>query len=320
MKIHNADVKNYLKKYTVYKIYRMRIQLLFCIITSLQFMRTTKLSNGIEIPTVGFGVYQIKDYEQCKQNVLEALQAGYRHIDTAAAYLNEEAVGAAIKESGIPREEIFITTKIWVQDFGYENTLKAFETCRKNLGVDYIDLVLLHQPFNDYYGSWRALEEIYESKKAHSIGVSNFYPDRLVDLCLNCRIKPQVNQVELHPFFQQEEAIKIGKEYGIQYEAWGPLAEAGQGILENETLKNIANKYHKTVAQVCLRWNIQRGIVILPKSTHKNRMEENINIFDFELSEEDMANIRKLNTDKSKICDHTSPAFVKFIHDFKIHE
>lgn len=283
-------------------------------------MKSTTIADGVEIPMVGFGVFKIKDYDECKRCVLEALKTGYRHIDTAAAYLNEEAVGAAIKESGIPREEIFITTKIWVQDFGYENTLKAFETSLKKLGVSYIDLILLHQPFNDYYGSWRALEELYESKKARSIGVSNFYPDRLTDLCLNCRIKPHVNQVELHPFFQQEQALKVGTEFGVKFEAWGPLAEAGQGIFENETLKQIADKYHKSIAQVCLRWNLQRGVIVIPKTVNKNRMEENINIYDFELSEEDMENIRKLDVGKSKICDHFSADFVKFIKTLKVHD
>lgn len=279
-------------------------------------MEKTKLVNGVEIPTVGYGVYKITDQEECKKCVIDALSLGYRHIDTAAVYLNEEAVGLAIKESGIPREEIFITTKIRVQDYGYENTLRAFETATKKLGVEYIDLLLLHQAYNDYYGSWRALEELYEAKKVRSIGVSNFYPDRLVDLCLNCRIKPHVNQVEIHPFFQQQEAIQIGKEYGVHYEAWAPLAES-QGIFDNDVLKAIAEKHHKTVAQICLRWNIQRGVIVIPKSVHKNRMEENISIFDFELTKEDMESISKLDCGHSKFVDHRSQEFINYIYRYK---
>lgn len=282
-------------------------------------MKSVTLRNGVEVPIIGYGVYQITDNVQCKQCVLDALSCGYRLIDTAAAYFNEEAVGAAIKESGIPREEIFITTKIWVQDFGYENTLKAFETSLKKLGVDYIDLLLLHQPFNDYYGSWRALEELYDAKKVRAIGVSNFYPDRLADLCLNCRIRPFVNQVENHPFFQRKDDIKVAEEYGVKVESWGPLARTSYGILDNEVLKSIAKHHNKSIAQICFRWNIQRGIIIIPKSVHKDRIKENIDIFDFELTNEEMESISKLDQGKSSIRKHFDPEFVKMINGYKIH-
>ncbi|WKV08474.1 aldo/keto reductase [Thermoanaerobacterium sp. CMT5567-10] len=278
------------------------------------------LNNGIRMPMEGFGVFQIEDAKVCEQAVLDALDAGYRLIDTASAYFNEEAVGAAIRKSGIPREELFITTKLWIQDAGYEKAKKAFQTSLDKLGLEYLDLYLIHQPFNDYYGSWRAMEELYEEGKIRAIGVSNFYPDRLVDLCVNARIIPAVNQVEIHPFFQQDEALKIMKEFGVQPQAWGPLAEGKHGIFTNEILTSIASKYDKTVAQVVLRWNVQRGVVVIPKSTRKERIEENLNIWDFALSDEDMANIAKLDLGHSEIIDHFSPETVKWLNGWKIHE
>ncbi|WP_027364813.1 aldo/keto reductase [Desulfotruncus alcoholivorax] len=278
------------------------------------------LNNGIRIPMEGFGVFQIEDAKVCEQAVSDALDAGYRLIDTASAYFNEEAVGAAIRKSGIPREELFITTKLWIQDAGYEKAKKAFQTSLDKLGLEYLDLYLIHQPFNDYYGSWRAMEELYEEGKIRAIGVSNFYPDRLADLCVNARIIPAVNQVEIHPFFQQDEALKIMKEFGVQPQAWGPLAEGKHGIFTNEILTSIASKYDKTVAQVVLRWNVQRGVVIIPKSKRKERIEENLNIWDFALSDEDMTNIAKLDLGHSEIIDHFSPETAKWLNGWKIHE
>ncbi|KAH0795175.1 aldo/keto reductase [Histomonas meleagridis] len=282
-------------------------------------MEKAKLSNGVEIPLEGFGVFQIPDLDQCKQAVLDAINAGYRLIDTATYYHNEEAVGAAIKECGIPRDQLFIVSKVWPQDAGYENTKIAFETSLNKLGLDYLDLYLVHQPFGDYYGSWRALQELYEAKKVRAIGVSNFYPDRLLDLCLNVKIIPHVNQVECNPFFQRVKEIEIMKEYNILMEAWAPLAEARFGIFENETLKKIAANHNKTVAQIILRWNTQRGIVVLPKSVHKERIEENFNIWDFKLTDEEMGEIAKLDKGHSQICNHYDPAYVKKLNNAKVH-
>ncbi len=283
-------------------------------------MEYTTLTNGVKMPMEGFGVFQVENGDVCEKAVTDALEAGYRLIDTASAYFNEEAVGKAIKASGIPREELFITTKLWIQDAGYENAKKAFNVSLEKLGLDYLDLYLIHQPMNDYYGSWRAMEELYEEGKIRAIGVSNFYPERLADLCTNARIKPMVNQVELHPFFQQEEALKNMREFGVQPEAWGPLAEGKHGIFTNEILTKIANKYGKTVAQVVLRWNTQRGVVIIPKSINKNRIEENFNIWDFSLSEEDMAAISTLDLGHSEIVDHFSAETAKMLNSWKIHD
>lgn len=283
-------------------------------------MENVKLRNGVEMPLEGFGVFQVPDVTQCEKAVSEALAAGYRLIDTAAAYMNEEAVGRAIKMSGIPREELFITTKLWVQDAGYENTKKAFQLSMDKLGLDYLDLYLIHQPCNDYYGSWRALEELYEAGKIRAIGVCNFYPERLVDLCLNTKVAPMVNQVECHPFFQQTEAIKIMKEFGVQIEAWGPFAEGKFNIFSNELLASIAAKYGKTTAQVILRWNVQRGVVVIPKSVHKERIEENLNIWDFELSETDMNAIEGMDVGYSQIIDHFNVETAKFLNGAKIHD
>ncbi|WP_370574252.1 aldo/keto reductase [Methanomethylovorans sp.] len=283
-------------------------------------MENVKLRNGVEMPLEGFGVFQIPDAAQCEKVVYEALAAGYRLIDTAAVYLNEDAVGRAIKKSGIPREELFITTKLWVQDAGYENTKKAFQLSMEKLGLDYLDLYLIHQPYNDYYGSWRALEELYEAGKIRAIGVCNFYPERLADLCLNAKIAPMVDQVECHPFFQQVEAIKTMEEFGVQIEAWGPFAEGNFNIFSDEILASIAAKYGKTTAQVILRWNVQRGVIVIPKSVHKERIEENLNIWDFELSDADMKTIAGMDVGHSQIIDHFTAETAKFLNGYKIHD
>lgn len=283
-------------------------------------MEYTTLSNGVKMPMEGFGVFQVPEAAVCEQAVTDALAAGYRLIDTAAAYFNEEAVGAAIKKSGIPREELFITTKLWIQDAGFENAKKAFQVSLDKLGIDYVDLYLIHQPMNDYYGSWRAMEELYEEGKARAIGVCNFYPERLTDLCLNARIKPMVNQVELHPFFAQAGALETMKEFGVQPEAWGPMAEGKHGIFTHPVLTEIGAKYGKTAAQVALKWNAQRGVVIIPKSVHKERMEENLNIWDFRLSDEDMEAISGLDLGHSEIIDHSAADTAKFLNGWKIHE
>lgn len=283
-------------------------------------MDYTTLSNGVKMPMEGFGVFQVPEAAVCEQAVTDALAVGYRLIDTAAAYFNEEAVGAAIKKSGIPREELFITTKLWIQDAGYENAKKAFQVSLDKLGLDYIDLYLIHQPMNDYYGSWRAMEELYEEGKVRAIGVCNFYPERLADLCLNARIKPMVNQVELHPFFAQTGALGTMKEFGVQPEAWGPMAEGKHGIFTHPVLTEIGTKYGKTAAQVALKWNAQRGVVIIPKSVHKERMEENLDIWNFGLSDEDMEVIGALDLGHSEIIDHSAADTAKFLNGWKIHE
>ena len=282
---------------------------------------TYKLNNGVEIPVVGFGTWQTPDGEVARESVKTALEVGYRHIDTAAAYMNEEAVGKAIKESGVNRNDLFITTKLWTQDASYEGAKKAFETSLKKLGLDYLDLYLIHQPVGDYYGAYRAMEEMYKEGRVRAIGVCNFYPERLTDLVLHMDVIPAVNQVELHPFFQQGRAIKNMKEYGgIQPEAWGPFAEGGHGIFTHPVLTEIGKKYGKSAAQVSLRWNVQRGVVVIPKSTHRERIEQNIDIWDFKLSDDDMAEIAKLDIGHSEIVDHSDPAFIRMISGMKIHE
>ncbi len=282
-------------------------------------MEFITLSNGVKMPIEGFGVFQILDAAQCEQSLSDALAAGYRLIDTAAAYLNEEAVGKAIKKSGIPREELFITTKLWIQDAGYENAKKAFEISLNKLGLDYIDLYLIHQPYNDYYGSWRAMEELYKQGKICAIGVCNFYPERLADLCINAEITPMVNQVECHPFFQQNDAIKTMREFDVQIEAWGPFAEGQYGIFTHPVFTKIGEKYGKSAAQVVLRWNIQRRVVVIPKSVHKERIEQNIDIWDFELSADDMAEIEKLDIGHSEIINHFTAETAKYLNGHKIH-
>lgn len=283
-------------------------------------IETVKLNNGVEMPLEGFGVFQVADPAQCEQAVLDAIASGYRLIDTAAAYMNEQAVGAAVSKCGVPREELFIPTKLWVQDASYEGAKAAIETSLKNLGLDYIDLYLIHQPMGDYIGAYRAMEEAYKEGKVKAIGVCNFYPNRLADLCETVEVKPAVNQVELHPFFQQENALELMKEYGVHPEAWGPFAEGQHGIFTHPMLTEIGKKYGKSAAQVALRWNVQRGVTVIPKSVHKERMEQNLDIWDFELSTEDMAEIAKLDLGHSEIVDHSDPGFVKMLHSMKIHD
>ena len=283
-------------------------------------MEFITLNNGVKMPLEGFGVFQVPDPAQCEQAVLDAIASGYRLIDTAAAYMNEKAVGEAIKKSGVPREELFITTKLWVQDASYEAAKKAIQTSLDNLGLSYIDLYLIHQPMGDYVGAYRAMEEAYKEGKLKAIGVCNFYPHRLADLCETVEVIPAVNQVELHPFFQQENALALMKEYGVVPEAWGSFAEGNHGIFTHPVLTAIGQKYGKSAAQVALRWNVQRGVVVIPKSVHKERIEQNMNIWDFQLSDEDMAEIAKLDIGHSEIVDHSDPAFVKMLHSLKVHE
>ena len=283
-------------------------------------METVTLNNEIKMPMEGFGVFQVPDPAQCKQAVLDAIDSGYRLIDTAAAYMNEEAVGDAIKNCGVNRNDLFITTKLWVQDASYEGAKKAFERSMKKLGLEYLDLYLIHQPMGDYMGAWRAMEELYKEGVIRAIGVCNFYPHVLADLCETAEVIPAVNQVELHPFFQQEDALKLMKEYGIVPEAWGPFAEGNHGIFTHPVLSAIGEKYGKSAAQVALRWNVQRGVVVIPKSVHKNRMEQNIDIWDFALSDGDMAEIAKLDIGHSEIVNHYDPKFVKMLHSLKVHE
>ena len=283
-------------------------------------MQYRSLSNGVELPMIGYGTFQIKDAAQCEQCVSEALEAGYRLFDTAASYENEAAIGRALRGSRVPRDEWFVTTKLWVQDAGYDGTLKAFDSSLKQLGLDYIDLYLIHQPFGDYYGAWRAMEEAYKEGKLKAIGVCNFYPNRLADLCETVEVKPAVNQVELHPFFQQENALALMKQYGVHPEAWGPFAEGNHGIFTHPVLSAIGQKYGKSAAQVALRWNVQRGVTVIPKSVHRERMEQNMAIWDFQLSNEDMAEIAGLDIGHSEIVDHSDPKFVQMLHSMKIHE
>lgn len=282
-------------------------------------IETVTLNNGIKMPLEGFGVFQVPDPAVCEQAVLDAIATGYRLIDTTAAYRNEEAVGRAIAKCGVPREELFITTKLWVQDASYEGAKKAIETSLNKLGLSYIDLYLVHQPMGDYIGAYRAMEEAYKAGKLRAIGVCNCYPQVLADICETVEVKPAVNQVELHPFFQQENALALMKEYGVQPEAWGPFAEGNHGIFTHPVLTKIGRKYGKSAAQVALRWNVQRGVTVIPKSVHKERMEQNIDIWDFQLSGEDMAEIAELDIGHSEIVDHSDPKFVQMLHSMKIH-
>ena len=283
-------------------------------------IETVKLNNGMEMPLEGFGVFQVPDPSVCEQAVLDAIESGYRLIDTAAAYMNEEAVGRAIAKCGVPREELFITTKLWVQDASYEGAKQAIETSMQKLGLSYIDLYLIHQPMGDYIGAYRAMEEAYKAGKLRAIGVCNCYPHVLADICETVAVKPAVNQVELHPFFQQENALALMREYGVHPEAWGPFAEGSHGIFTHPVLTAIGQKYGKSAAQVALRWNVQRGVTVIPKSVHKERMEQNIDIWDFTLSDEDMAEIAKLDIGRSEIVDHSDPKFVQMLHQVKVHE
>lgn len=274
-------------------------------------MEYVTLNNGVKMPTLGFGVYQIKDHDQCVQAVKDAIATGYRLIDTAASYGNEEAVGQAIRECGVPREELFITTKLWISDTTYEGAKKGFETSMKKLGLDYLDLYLIHQPPNDYYGAWRAMTELYKEGKIRAIGVCSFYPDRLADLIAFTEVAPAVNQVEANVFFQQTEAEQYMKSKGVQMEGWAPFAEGKNDLFGNSVLKEIGSRYGKSVAQVVLRWLLQRGIVCIPKSVKKERMEENFQVFDFELSQEDMEKIAALDTGVSAFFNHRDPAVVE---------
>ncbi len=280
-------------------------------------MKNVTLNNGVEMPILGFGVYQMTDLKECEQSVLDALEAGYRSLDTSSAYHNEEAVGKAIKESGIPREELFITTKLWIQDAGYERAKKGFETSMKKLGLDYLDLYLIHQPFNDVYGSWRAMEELYDDGKIRAIGVSNFRPDRLMDLMIYNDITPAVNQIETHPYFQQTENQKFLQENKVQHESWSPLGQGKLNVLSDKLLLGIAEKHNKSVAQVVLRWLIQRDIVVIPKSVHKERIIENFNVFDFELTPREMEAIKALDRGSSDFKNHTDPEVVKWFSELK---
>jgi 2,5-diketo-D-gluconate reductase A len=274
-------------------------------------MEFVTLRNGVKMPVLGYGVYQVTQ-EECERCVLDALSVGYRSIDTAQSYFNEEQVGNAIRKSGIPREEIFLTSKVWVEHYGYEATRASVLESLRKLQVEYIDLMLLHQPFSDYYGAYRALEDLYEEGKIRAIGVSNFYPDRLVDIASFAKIVPMVNQVETHVLNQQTEAKQWMDKYGVQIEAWVPFGEGRGGLFENPVLAEIGAKYGKTTAQVMLRWNIQRGVVVLPKSTHKERMAQNLDVFDFVLSDEDMQKIAALDTKTSSFFSHYDPNMVEW--------
>ena len=276
-------------------------------------MKKVKLNNGVEMPILGFGVFQVKDLEECERSVVDAISTGYRLIDTAQSYGNEEAVGKAIKRSGVSREDLFITSKLWIQSNGYEGTKKAFEGSLKKLQLDYLDLYLIHQPFGDVYGEWRAMQDLYKEGRIKAIGVSNFHPDRLIDLIIHNEIVPAINQIETHPFHQQIETQKFLQENKVQIESWGPFAEGKNNIFQNELLLSIGKKYNKTIAQVVIRWLTQRGVVAIPKSVRKERMEENFNSLDFELSNEDMEAIKTLDTNASLFFDHRDPAMVKWL-------
>lgn len=274
-------------------------------------MKYVTLNNGVKMPVLGYGVYQIEDLKECERCVLDAIEVGYRSIDTAQTYGNEEAVGRAIKKCNVPREELFITTKVWISNAGYEKAKNSIEESLKKLQLKYLDLVLIHEPFNDYYGTYRAMEEMYKSGKIRAIGVSNFYPDRLVDLIKFNEIVPAINQVETHPFNQQVKAKEIMDKYGVQIESWAPFAEGRNNIFTNETLKKVGDKYNKSTAQVALKYLIQRGVIVIPKSVHKERMIQNFNIFDFKLDEDDMNKIVKLDKAESAFFSHCDPDVVE---------
>lgn len=274
-------------------------------------MEYVTLSNGVKMPILGYGVYQVTK-EECARCVLDALKVGYRHIDTAQSYFNEEEVGSAIQKSGVPRKDIFLTTKVWIEHYGYEQTKTSVAESLRKLKTDYLDLVLLHQPFSDAYGAWRALEELYDEGKIRAIGISNFYADRMVDFASFNRIKPMVNQMETHIFNQQKNLKEWADKYNIRLEAWAPFGEGRRGTFDNPVIGKIGEKYGKTAAQVMLRWNIQRGVVVIPKSTHIERMEENFDVFDFTLSSEDLAVIAALDTNKSSFFSHQDPSMVEW--------
>lgn len=277
-------------------------------------MEYLKFSNGVEIPQVGFGVYQIPDYEEAKKAVLAALKTGYRLIDTAQGYMNEKAVGDAIRESGIPREEIFVTSKVWLQDFSFEGAQKATEVTLERLGFDYIDLMLLHQPMGDYIGAWRGLEKLYKEGKIRAVGMANCYPHVLADLCETFEIRPMINQVEMHPFFQQTLNLDTMKEYGVVPQAWAPFNEGLRDFFNDPILTKIGKKYGKTAAQAALRWNIQRGVAVIPKTVHEDRMKQNLDVFDFTLSKEDMEQIGTMDLGHSEIVNHFDPQWIRRLH------
>jgi len=272
------------------------------------------------MPVLGFGVFQVTDLAECERSVIDAIETGYRLIDTAQSYMNEEAVGRAIKNSGVPREELFITTKLWIQSNGYEGAKKTFESSLRKLQLDYLDLYLIHQPYGDVYGEWRAMQDLYKEGKIRAIGVSNFHPDRLMDLMVNNDIVPAVNQVETHPFHQQNEAQQFMIENKVQIESWGPFAEGKNNLFHNELLLSIGSKYNKSIAQVVLRWLTQRGVVAIPKSIRKERMAENLNSLDFELSSEDMDAIKTLDSKTSSFFDHRDPKMVKWLGERKMND
>ena len=278
-------------------------------------MKYVKLNNGLEMPILGFGAYQIQDYDECKKAVLNAIETGYRLIDTAASYKNEKAVGDAIKESGINRKELFITTKLWIQKNGYEDTKKAFNNSLEKLQLDYLDLYLIHQPFGDYYGEWRCMEELYKNGKIKAIGVCNFFADRLVDLIMHNEIVPAVNQVEVNPFYQKNDYQTIMNEYNVQMQSWAPFAEGRNNMFTNEVLLSIAKKYNKSIAQVILNWLVKRNIVVIPKTVRKERMEENFNIFDFELDESDIKLISSIDKNESSFFSHQDYKMVKLLSE-----
>jgi diketogulonate reductase-like aldo/keto reductase len=281
-------------------------------------MQTIKLNNGVEIPILGFGVFQIADPVECERSVIDAIQVGYRHIDTAASYMNEEAVGRGIQKSGVAREKLFITTKLWIQSNGYENTLKAFDRSLNRLQLDTIDLYLIHQPFGDVHGEWRAMEELVQQGKIRAIGVSNFQPDRIMDLIVHNKVIPAVNQIEVNPFHQQIETQKFLQDNGVRVEAWAPFAEGRNNIFQNGLLLSIAAKYNKSIAQIILRWVVQRDIIALAKTTRKERMIENFNVLDFELSVDDMASMATLDAKTSCFFDHRDPEKVKWLGTRKL--
>ena len=281
-------------------------------------MQNVTLNNSVIMPILGFGVFQVTDLAECERSVLDAITTGYRLIDTAQSYGNEEAVGKAIKKSGVPRADLFITTKLWIQSNGYEGTKKAFENSLKRLQLDYLDLYLIHQPFGDVYGEWRAMQDLYKDGRVRAIGVSNFHPDRLIDLIIHNEIVPAVNQIETHPFHQQIETQMFLRDNNVQIESWGPFAEGKNNLFSNEILISISKKYNKSVAQVVLRWLTQRGVIAIPKSVRKERMEENFNIFDFELSSDDMEAIKTLDTKASLFFDHRDPAMAKWLGERKL--